>query len=128
MGEKTKTYREKEGVIGTEPPSWMAAHPPLIILQASFKKQIYPYIIKYNTSPRRGKFVLLFVETPDEHAAFVTSLHLDGSFAMEPRALCLDLDRVKSASGFEAQTDQTRLPQFRGQTGQTLSHDAARHD
>ena len=61
----------------------------------------YTYSINYNTRPRRGKIVHLFVGAMDGHAAFTTSLCLDASFAMAPRALRPDLDRAKSAPGSE---------------------------
>ena len=64
----------------------------------------------------RGEMVHIFVEPSDGHTAFTISLCLDTSFAMVPRALRPDLDRAKSTPSFEAQT------------GQTLSHAAARRD
>ena len=59
-----------------------------------------------------NKFVHLFLVAPKGHAAFTILLRLDASFAMAPRALHPDFDRVKSALGFEAQIGQTRLPRF----------------
>ena len=73
-------------------------------------------LINYNTCPRRDNFVHLLVGATDGHAVFTTSLHLNASFVMVPRALRPELDRVKSAPGFEAQI------------GQTFSHAAARRD
>ena len=90
----------------------MDAQLPLLILQVSFRRQKYHYVIIYNNRPRRGKLVQLFVGATDGHAVFTTSLRLDASFAMTPHALRPDLDRGKSASGFEAQTGQTRLSRF----------------
>ena len=66
----------------------------------STKKSEIPYLINYNTCPRRDNFVHLLVGATDGHAIFTTSLRLDASFAMTPRALRPDLDRAKSASGF----------------------------
>ena len=82
----------------------------------STKKSEIPYLINYNTCPRRGNFVHLLVGATDGHAVFTTSLRLDASFVMAPHALCPELDCVKSAPGFEAQT------------GQTFSHAAVRRD
>ena len=70
----------------------------------STKKSEIPYLINYNTCPRRGNFVHLFVGATDGHAGFTTSLRLDASFAIAPRALHLDLDCAKFAPGFETQT------------------------
>ena len=56
--------------------------------------------------------VFIFIGATDRHAAFTTLLRPNASFAMAPRALRPDFDRVKSAPDFEAQTSQTRLPRF----------------
>ena len=94
---------------GCPSPSSYPLIPPLESLK-------YPYLINYNTCPRRDNFVHLLVGATDGHAVFTTSLHLDASFVMVPRALRPELDRVKSAPGFVAQT------------GQTFSHAAAQRD
>ena len=69
--------------------------------------------MKHTTQiPLRGKIVQLFLGASDRHAAFTTSLRLNASFAMALRALRSDLERVKSAPGFETQTGQIRLLRF----------------
>ena len=74
----------------------------------------------HNPNTPKGKTVQLFIGPPDGHAAFMTSLHLDTSFAMMPRALrnrhpaapdAPPVVRSKPenmpARWFEAQTTQT---------------------
>ena len=108
-----ETEQARRG-LSSKPPDY---HPslsyPLISLLERLK---YSNLINYNTCPRRDNFVHLLVGATDGHAVFTTSLHLNASFVMVPRALHPELDRVKSAPGFEAQI------------GQTFSHAAARRD
>lgn len=98
-------------VQGTRP--WMAVQCPLILSNNSSTQKTKKLILyHYAYYMPRCNFVQLFFGASDGHVTFTTSLRLDASFAMAPHALRPDLDRVKSASGFEVKTDQTCLPRF----------------
>ena len=115
-GKRKKRKREGEGgddrdLFVANQRAWLPTPSsyPLISPREILK---YPYANNYNTHPRRGNTARLFVEAMDGHAVFTTSLLLDASFAMAPRALRSDLERAKSAPRFVAQTGQTCLPGF----------------